>query len=123
MELDTVFKENIPIKDLRLNILNYYSASKWVVISAPAGTINDVIASKGNRLHFVKIINTHNKLWQKQNVKNTFIQNAFSNGAIPVYAYVVENPESHKCKINFININTETKINMSNKEKKLISGS
>lgn len=74
-----------------------YQAAGWIVIVLPGKTINDLICARGavasagtvapaSKLHFVQIVPdiTAGKFTGLQ--RNTFIQNAFSNGAVPVYA-------------------------------------
>jgi len=73
--------------------MNKYVNAGWV-IHVPSGRgINDFIASKRGRLHFVKCMkeeSTNSPAFTGL-ARNTFIQNAFSNNATPVYAIVGNN--------------------------------
>ncbi len=83
-----------------------YTAAGWIAFPGGGG-INDVIAYRGGpnpRLHFVQIVT--DKALPRYNglAKNTFIQNAFSNMAVPVYATV--GPKD----VSFENVNENKKI-------------
>jgi hypothetical protein len=56
-----------------------YTDAGWTVITLKQGLVNDLIASKGpGKLHFVAVRN------RSEAEINIFIQNAMSNGALPV---------------------------------------
>ena len=77
----------------------------WTVIEVPPGEVNDLIAGKGTKLHFVCVEDKN---------RNNFIQNAFSNGAVPVYARVDE----IKQKVSFENINLHERVIIGRAERK-----
>jgi hypothetical protein len=91
-----------------------YTEFGWQAIRAPRGGMNDIVASKGTRFHFVQIV-TKETLEDPKfhgNPKNNFIQNAFSNGAAPIYAHVVKSScknvdgtRGQRVKITFEDVN------------------
>jgi hypothetical protein len=83
-------------------IIAKYVDAGWSAVPAPKGSVNDVIAHIDNKLHFVSIESERTD--PEGLVKNTFIQNAFSNGAVPVYARVVGS------KVTLCDINLNTRI-------------
>lgn len=75
-----------PVND----VYQKYIAAGWTVIVPPAMSINHLIAQKGKKMHFIQVLTLDTmsgEIFQGL-PKNTFIQNAFSNGAIPVHAFV-----------------------------------
>lgn len=85
-----------------------YTENGWTVIR-PAGSINDIIAQRGKKYHFVQVVSdteTDNIKYQGI-AKNSFIQNAFSNGAIPVYAHVTG---KKALKVTFEDVNANARI-------------
>lgn len=71
------------------HVINKYTSCGWTVIRSPNETINDLIAQKNNRLHFVQVLNSNdNDSKYKDSARNNFIQNAFSNGALPIHATI-----------------------------------
>lgn len=93
-------------------VIMKYQLAGWDVIKAPRGSINNIIAHNANKLHFIQINN--GGVDQTGLAKNTFIQNAFSNGAIPVFATVTPNNIS----LQDINLNTRVVIG----KKKVVGG-
>ncbi len=90
-------------------VAEYYAQNKWTVITAPKGSLVDLIASKGSRMHFVKVLSTSGTSYSEGVAKNDYIQNAFSNMAIPVFATEIsESPRVYK----YVNINTETYVSV-----------
>lgn len=83
-------------------VIKVYTNNGWHASPAPKGCINDIIALRDKKLHFIQIITEKNTNDVKFNAlpKNTFIQNAFSNGAVAVYAYVVEQRRSQPSEVN-----------------------
>ena len=61
-----------------------YTSAGWIVYKLPNNCINHIIAHRGNKLHFVRV----NPKTSAGVFMSTFIQNALSNSAIPVYAFV-----------------------------------
>ncbi len=92
-----------------------YLAGGWNVLSTPRGTINNLMANKGSRVHFIQIIlpGHENDARYQGLAKNTFIQNAMSNGAQPIHAKLKLSGNTYS--ISFMNINIEGRC--------LISGS
>lgn len=75
-------------------VINKYREFGWTAFRAPKESLNDIIAhnqSKNNKFHFVQVVTkeTIDNARHQGIAKNTFIQNAFSNSAIPIYAHVV----------------------------------
>lgn len=88
-------------------VIAKYEAAGWKVFAAPRGTINDVIASNGQRMHFIQVImpGTRESPRYSGLQRNTFIQNAFSNGALPVYATLADGG-----KISLEDINLQARV-------------
>jgi hypothetical protein len=82
-------------------IIKKYTDAGWIAFCPPKG-INNVIAFKPGRMHFIKIVRSVDD--GVGIPKNTFIQNAFSNSADPIYAVV--GPKSAAIKLVNINLNT-----------------
>jgi hypothetical protein len=87
-----------------------YQECGWTVIRAPKGSINDLLASKDGKLHYVQVVTpTSYKEDPKYHgeSKNNFIQNAFSNNATPIIATVTASSGSAAatCKIVFEDVN------------------
>jgi hypothetical protein len=87
-----------------------YAEFGWTAFAAPTESLNDIIAQKGKKLHFVQVITPETADSAKHTglAKNTFIQNAFSNGAAPIYATIVVKPRTTQ--ITFENINDNTQV-------------
>ncbi len=94
-------------------IINRYRDNGWNAGSAPKGTINDIIASKQTTFHFIQVVlpGGQNDARHCGANKNAFIQNAFANGAVPVFAFI-SNPakEGSPYTITFSNVNTDTRV-------------
>lgn len=82
-----------------------YQDNGWKVIKPAKGGLNDFIASRGTRIHFVQVVtkSTIGDAKYHGEAKNNFVQNAFSNSAIPIFAHVVEGA---KPKVTFEDVNT-----------------
>ncbi len=94
-------------------VINRYRDNEWAANSAPKGTINDIIANKQLVYHFIQVVlpsGTNDARHCGLN-KNAFIQNAFANGAIPVFAFV-SNPtkEGSPYTLTFSNVNTDARV-------------
>ncbi len=78
-----------PTCDPVADVISKYTACGWATI-VPRGSMNDLIAQKDKKLHFVQVVtaDTQDNPRFQGIAKNTFIQNAFSNAAQPVYATV-----------------------------------
>jgi hypothetical protein len=93
-----------------------YTESDWKVIKPPKGSLNDFVASRGNRFHFVQVVTkvTIDDPKYHGESKNNFVQNAFSNGAVPIFAHVIEGP---KPKVTFEDVNTGNRALISTRKK------
>jgi hypothetical protein len=79
----------------------------------PYRAINDMITQKGGKLHFVQVITPDTASSARFTIegKNAFIQNAFSNAAIPVYAHVVRRGgPSGRVVVTFEDVNTNARV-------------
>lgn len=78
------------------------------------GGINDIVAQKDKKYHFIQVLTAKNQdeVRYHGEARNMFIQNAFSNSAIPVYAFVaiVKGRTGYRAKITFEDINADTRI-------------
>jgi hypothetical protein len=63
-----------------------YQECGWTTITATG--INDLISQKDKQTHFIQVVLDETALKHQTQARNDFIQNAKSNGAIPVYAKV-----------------------------------
>ena len=84
----------------REKVADEYRAAGWNVVTGK----EHLIAGRDKRLHFVKIAPNESTEASSEMIKNNFIQNAFSNDAIPVYARVVGS------KITYEDANLRTRI-------------
>lgn len=105
--------------DMITTVLNKYTERGWTAIRAPKNSTNDIIAQKDKRLHFVQVVtaSTINDSRFNGLSKTTFIQNAFSNGAQPVFAHVVQSRGIYKITFEDVNLNGRIIIDRSKKEK------
>lgn len=99
-----------------LLVLNKYLSAGWGALDVkPHRGPCDVIANhKRPKLHFVKVITAGTET-PPEGEMNLFIQNAFSNGAIPVIATVTASPMkgevgAQKIKITFKDANTNGRV-------------
>lgn len=100
----------VSYQDYFLAVKKKYENAGWQTIGAPNIVINDIIAKKNDKFHFVKILTDEQSDKNLAEIqKNDFIQNAFSNGATPVYAHV-KSTKTNKIKMSFENINTNNRI-------------
>jgi hypothetical protein len=97
-------------------VANKYSEYGWIITNSPGG-MNDMIAHKQDKLHFIRIVTPENYDEARYHglAKNSFIQNAFSNGAIPVHAHVVA--KGGRTKVTFENVNIGDRIIIGRAEK------
>jgi hypothetical protein len=96
-----------------------YQAADWTVIKAPKGAINDFMAKRGERFHFVQVVTkeTIDDAKFHGEAKNSFVQNAFSNGAIPIFAHVVGK------KVTFEDVNSGNRALVTSKKKASVADS
>jgi hypothetical protein len=97
------------------DVVAKYIEHGWTAIRAPAEGLNDIIAHKDKRFHFVQVVTpaTIDNPMYHGVAKNTFIQNAFSNQATPVYAHVLEKTRrdgSTDVTITFENVNDNARV-------------
>ena len=92
-----------------------YTINGWNVIKPPKGSVNDFLASRNGRLHFVQVVTKDTIADQKYHgsAKNDFVQNAFSNGAIPIFAHVVGDS-----KVTFEDVNSGNRVIINARVKK-----
>jgi hypothetical protein len=101
----------IRVEALR-RVTEHYFVGGWTVISVPAGSLVDLIAAKGSRMHFIRVITPDEILYSTGLAKNEYIQNAFSNSATPVFAMVgAGTPTKYK----YLNPNTNTRVTIQDK--------
>lgn len=107
-----------PVSPLDATIAKY-SDHGWTIIVAPKGGLNDLIASKGERLHHIQVVtvDTIDEPQHHGEPKNNFIQNAFSNNAVPVFAHVVKSMKKdddgtkfEHFKVTFEDVNTRNRV-------------
>ncbi len=91
-------------------VCDSYQSKGWTVIKLPKGGINDIIAANKTKVHFVQVLTKKSVNFQKYNglAKNTFIQNAFSNNAIPVHAIVY--PDTSEILFQDVNLGSSVVI-------------
>lgn len=94
-----------------------YTENGWGIIRPPKGGLNDFIASRNQRVHFVQVVTKATITDAKYHgeAKNNFVQNAFSNSATPIFAHVVEGP---KPKVTFEDVNTGNRAIVGGRAKK-----
>jgi len=98
------------------DVINKYIAYGWTVIRPPSGSMNDLIAQKGKKLHFVQIVVDATSARHQGMAKNSFIQNAFSNSAQPVFAHATystklgEDNRPLHANVTFEDVNQNTRV-------------
>ncbi len=87
-----------------------YTQFGWTVIITPSNSLNDIIASKDKKLHFVQVVTaeTIDESRHTGLAKNTFIQNAFSNMAAPIFAHAAR--AGRTINVTFENVNDRTRV-------------
>ena len=83
-------------------VADNYRRGGWIVIVPPKESLNDIIAQNGSKFHFVQVVDDPSRLKFNTLSQNSFIQNAFSNGARPVYARVSQKKNKKTQEINYI---------------------
>ncbi len=113
-----VVAKPIPASPIEAAITKYQAAD-WTVIKAPKGAINDFMAKRGERFHFVQVVTkeTIDDAKFHGEAKNSFVQNAFSNGAIPIFAHVVGK------KVTFEDVNSGNRALVTSKKKAPVADS
>ncbi len=79
-------------------VIQKYREFGWTVLLCPKESLNDLMAQKVDahnkiKMHYIQIVTptTIDHPDHTGIAKNTFIQNAFSNSAVPIFAHVVCN--------------------------------
>lgn len=95
-------------------VFGKYVENGWETVKGLKGTMNDIIARRNGRFHFIQVITKETGEDPKfqGEFKNNFVQNAFSNGATPVYAHIVNG------KVTFQDVNTNNRIIIGGTRKK-----
>jgi hypothetical protein len=99
----------------KLDIIKYvaskYISGGWTIIYPQKGAINDLLVQKGARVQFVQVVTDELLEGARHSdvAKNTFIQNAFSNAADPIYA-TVSVSKAGVPSVRFENVNTNTRV-------------
>lgn len=93
--------------------ISKYKESGWEIIIPPKGSINDFIAKRKDRFHFVQIVTkaTIDDAKFHGEAKNSFVQNAFSNGATPIFAHYANS------KVTLEDVNTSNRVLISTRKK------
>ena len=75
-----------PLED----VINKYIKFGWKIVVPPRGGINDIIAQKDKKMHFVQVVMDEMQTDAKFSgeAQNNFIQNAMSNMGVPIYARI-----------------------------------
>ena len=84
---------------------DYYRSRGWTVIRTSGGAA-DIIAGLKSKVHFIKLYSGD------LIIRGEFVQNAFSNNAIPVYATIITNKSGEKNKIQLLNANENRRIKL-----------
>lgn len=88
-----------------------YSDAGWTVMMTPKGGINDFVAGKTDRFHFVQVVIDPDDMKYHGLSKNSFIQNAFSNNAAPVYAYVrLVTGSNSRAEVRLEDVNSQSRL-------------
>lgn len=105
------------------SVVAKYSEFGWTLMKLPHGSLNDIVAQKDKKIHFIQVVTpeTIDNVKFQGIARNTFIQNAFSNSAIPVYAHVVtkDSRAGQKITVTFQDINLNTRIIVGGNRKKV----
>ncbi len=126
MDKKTKTKKAVPAEpaivraDPMASVKAAYTDYGWTIIEHRG--INDIIAHRGERLHFIQVITaeTANDVRFQQESRNIFIQNAFSNQAEPIYAHVVitlGRDRVERATVTFQNVNTNARVIIGNKKR------
>lgn len=110
--INTPKSRTVPFDPI-IPVIAKYTEFGWVAIRSPKNSLTDIIAQKDKRLHFVQVVTpeTIDDVKFQGLPKNTFIQNAFSNTAVPVYAHVVTTKKKEiTTKITFEDVNLNTRV-------------
>lgn len=109
--------EKVTPFDFTGHAMQKYTDGGWNAFRSQQGAINDFVAHRGTKTHFVRVVpsnDTENLKFAGVD-KNSFIQNALSNNAIPVFAKVT--PVAKKgeatptsANVTFTNINDGARV-------------
>ncbi len=106
-------------------VIGRYTEKGWQVFKCDKGAQNDFVAHSGKNCHFVQVVTpeTVESLRFAGEQRNTFIQNAFSNGATPVHAKVTIDAKKNGdpvVGVTFENANTKGRVTVVAIRKKLV---
>lgn len=90
-------------------VASLYKENQWIVMIV--GGMNNIIAQKNNKLHFVQVVTCLKSTKYNGIARNEFIQNAFTNDATPIHAIVTDQ------KVEFINVNINEIVKIAPKPK------
>jgi len=102
-------------------IVDKYVAAGWSVMRMPSTNgLVDIVATKAasssrhkERLHFIQYVHDDAATRYTGEARNVFVQNAFSNGAVPVHARVVFSKKSESApKVTLQDVNAESFITL-----------
>lgn len=95
-------------------VLDHYTAAGWMVYRQTSGGLNDIIAHKDKKTHFVQVVTKPEDARYSGAALGNFIQNAMSNNVTPVHAKVVieENREGVLAvtKVTFTDVNSNSRL-------------
>lgn len=108
-----MLKQRTEIKPTTPSIIvqDQYTREGWSIYKTN-NCINNFIAFRNRTLHFIQVITPKTNI--DNFVQSTFVQNAMSNAAIPIYALVDENSNTI-----FTNVNTNTPVSIKKIVKKI----
>jgi hypothetical protein len=114
---DTLVKPNTKFDPIQF-ISAKYEAEGWTVIRSPKGGINDIVVKRDNRYQFVQIVCDDDDPRSTGLSRNNFIQNAFSNGAVPVVAKIdINKKDPLKSKVSYEDVNVGARVIVGGRKK------
>ncbi len=93
-------------------ITTKYAKNDWAIFKTPTNCINDYVAFRNRTLHFIQVVDNINAPRYTNEAKSTFVQNALSNSAVPIYAI------NNGGKMQYINVNTNSQVTIAKATKK-----
>jgi len=105
-----------------------YESEGWKVIRAPKGSINDFLAQRQSPrkllMHFVQVVTpkTAKDLRFDGIQLNTFVQNALSNGAVPIHARLSSKKDAagnEHYKAEFVDVNSLITVKIARPKQKV----
>ncbi len=105
--MSKIYKNNIS------TVVEKYEKTGWKIMLPTKGTLNDIIAQHpSGKIHFVQVM-IDNDPRSESIPTGSFVQNAFSNGAVPIRANVnAVNTRQNgiKYEVSLSDTNTNSKI-------------